>query len=477
MAETPRGTFYRVTQRELRARARLMAETRERVVGMLRQAAADIRTTLAAQPSDYQRWYLPQLLHEVNARLAELADGAGATVSRAAGEAWSAGERIVDAPLRAVGIDPGPIAPAVNTRQLLAMREFMVERIRDVSEEAKRRIGAELGQVVIGTQTPSDAIGKVTAILGEGSRVRATTIVRTEIGRVHAVAAQARLGQVAERVPGLKKRWMKSGKLHPRPHHDAAHGQVRAVDEPFHLLGPKGIVKLMFPHDPAAPAAETINCGCVSVPHKESWGDLPTLPAYGQTAGVQVRSQAGRATPERPRPVPRTSELEVPKVRRVLSTEERQMHGGNRERAIVVDQAGNVLLRKVGSSTRVPFTPQELGLMKGAIVSHTHTAGIGSFSVADAALAAAHELAELRAVDAVFTYSLRPPATGWSRQWLETTMLPRFYEIQKATAIEFDAALAAQQITGEQYDVNFMDEVWRRTARALGIRYRRRRHS
>jgi hypothetical protein len=30
-------------------------------------------------------------------------------------------------------------------------------------------------------------------------------------------------------------------------------------------------VELMHPRDPAAPAAETINCGCESLPYMESW--------------------------------------------------------------------------------------------------------------------------------------------------------------------------------------------------------------
>ena len=32
-----------------------------------------------------------------------------------------------------------------------------------------------------------------------------------------------------------------------------------------------GGVPLLFPRDPAGPAAETVNCGCQSLPWMESW--------------------------------------------------------------------------------------------------------------------------------------------------------------------------------------------------------------
>ncbi|TAK47017.1 MAG: hypothetical protein EPO23_13105, partial [Xanthobacteraceae bacterium] len=170
------------------------------------------------------------------------------------------------------GIRVAAALPHLDTRQLTAMRAFMTDRIKDIGLAAANKINAELGLVVIGAQTPSDAIGSLTRILGEPSRARATTIVRTELARTFAVAAQERLAQQAALVPGLKKQWRRSGKLHPRPHHDLADGQVRDVGEPF-VLNPLGglQVKLMFPHDPAAPAGETINCGCISLPWKADW--------------------------------------------------------------------------------------------------------------------------------------------------------------------------------------------------------------
>lgn len=264
--------FRRARNAAVARRTALLQDTRAEIVRQLQLAQERIQTTLAAQPTDYQRWYLPQLSREIGRALAELGEASAATLATAAGTAWQAGEQLIDAPLEAAGIRVAGVAPAIDTRQLFAMRAFMTDRIRDVSVQAANKINTELGLTVIGAQPVHETIGRVAEILGPQSRARATTIVRTELGRAYSVAAHERLAQAAKRVPGMRKEWRKSGKLHPRPHHDAANGQVVDHDQPFILHGPKGEVRLMFPHDPRAPAEETINCGCVMLPRPPAFG-------------------------------------------------------------------------------------------------------------------------------------------------------------------------------------------------------------
>ena len=72
--------------------------------------------------------------------------------------------------------------------------------------------------------------------------------------------------QAAKVLPGLKKQWRRSGKLRSRIAHDAVDGQIRETGKPFSVGG----ASLMYPRDPAGPAAETINCGCQSLPWMES---------------------------------------------------------------------------------------------------------------------------------------------------------------------------------------------------------------
>jgi uncharacterized protein with gpF-like domain len=147
------------------------------------------------------------------------------------------------------------------------MQTFMTGRIRDISVTIANRINTELGLVLIGAQSPGDAINALTRIFG-GQRERAITIVRTELGRAFSAAAQERMLAAKAQVPGLKKQWRHSDKVHPRPMHLAIDGQIREIDEPYTLGNG---VAIMYPRDPSAPAAETINCGCESLPYMERW--------------------------------------------------------------------------------------------------------------------------------------------------------------------------------------------------------------
>lgn len=273
MTPTERArAFARARARIVRDQTGLMRGTRDDLVRLLREAGRAIGETLAAQPTEYERWSLPQLRAEVDRALREFGDAGAARTSSAVARAWELGEHLVDAPLEAGGLRVSAVLPRIDTRQLQAMRSFLVDRIKDIGTQSANKITAELGLVVIGARSPSEAIGAVQKILGEASRGRATTIVRTELGRAFSHAAQKRLEAAGERLPGLKKQWRRSGKLHPRLHHDLADGQIVGVDEPF-VLKPFGRapVELMYPRDPAAPAAETINCGCVSIPIMEHW--------------------------------------------------------------------------------------------------------------------------------------------------------------------------------------------------------------
>ncbi len=263
----------------LKKRTAIMVATRDEIVRLLKAAQERIVIILASQPSDYQLWSLSRLKAEIVRILTEFGESGAATVSKAADAAWLAGQDLVEKPLAAGGIRIAAVLPRLDVRQLEAMRTFMTDRMRNVAADAAGRINSELGLVLVGAQSPGDAIGRVNDILGGHSYLRARTIVRTELSRAFAVAANESLLQSAKHVPGMKKRWRRSGKVHSRTRHDMTDGQVQPVDKPF-VIGlrktePDGdyskSVKMMHPHDPSAPASETINCGCVCLPYMEHW--------------------------------------------------------------------------------------------------------------------------------------------------------------------------------------------------------------
>lgn len=295
--------FEKARAAEMKARAALLTQTREDVIKLLNEALAEIKALLADVPTEYEMYRLPLLQKQIEQTLVTFGNNSAEALAAGATQAWAGGQALVTAPLEAAGFIAAsvqPVAPALaqgaapaagmrvvaklpmlDSPMLMAMSNFMTDRIKNVSQEAAAKINAQLGMVLIGAQTPGEAAVKIDAILGGESRARALTITHTELARVYAVAAQQQLEKEAARVPGLKKQWRKSGKKHSRFNHDMIDGQVRAVDKPFDLVGKDGLMlAMMYPHDPKAPAAEVVNCGCLSIPYKASWkmsnpGPLP----------------------------------------------------------------------------------------------------------------------------------------------------------------------------------------------------------
>lgn len=277
---TPEERAYREeVARQIAAQLRLKRNAFSEIERLLRVSEDQILEILAGAPTDYQSWYLPQLQRSIQEALQAFQSQGPAILDQGMDDGVLMGAAMVDGPLAAVGIDlEGLGVPAVNPQQLVAMRSFALERIRDVTVELANRIGDQLAMVMTGVQTVDEAVTEIQAILDAGRR-RARTIVYDQIGKAYSVASHDRLRQARGVVPGLKKQWRRSGKAHPRMPHVRADGQIREIDEPFDVNG----VKLMHPRDPAGPLGETINCGCVELPYKDTWamstpGERPITP-------------------------------------------------------------------------------------------------------------------------------------------------------------------------------------------------------
>src|SRR5260221_2808180 len=224
MTESERQkAFDREQRRLLRAQIDLLRRTQATVEGLMQEAIARVNAILAGQPSDYQQWQLPQVKAEINRALEMFRAQADSSITAAADQAWDGGRALVDGPLGAAGMHVSGVAPLLTQLQLSALKSFMTDRIRDVSAEAINRINSQLGLVSIGAQTPFQATKAVAATLGDRSLQRATTIVRTELGRAFSVATQARMDEASKSV-GMDKVWRRSGKPHQRIGHAIADG-------------------------------------------------------------------------------------------------------------------------------------------------------------------------------------------------------------------------------------------------------------
>lgn len=167
--------------------------------------------------------------------------------------------------------------------------------LADIDAKIASKIESQICLVLNGAQAPGQAVSAITEMLGEKSRDRALTIVRTELACIHAVAAQQRMEQAAQHVPGLQKQWRRSGNLHSCDHHNAIDGQLQPVDKPFEVIGKDGKLTLMMhPHDPAAPACEVINCGCESRPWKADWKmQHPGKKPFSELEFQQLKAASG----------------------------------------------------------------------------------------------------------------------------------------------------------------------------------------
>jgi len=258
----------------LKDRAALLGATNTEVQRLLTVALAEVKTALASAPSEYQAWYLPQLQAEIEKTLATMGNQAAGVVSGSADKAWQLGIDTLDKPIAAAGLRLSGVMPHLDTQQLLAMRNFMTDRIRNVGDKVRSQIGSELGLTMIGARPMSDTITRVQEIMGGEARRRATTIVRTELGRTYSMAAHERARQAEEAGAPMDKVWRRSGKLRPRIEHAVVDGIRVAADAPFHVNGHL----MMHPHDPTAPASETINCGCVVLYRPRGWAQ--TMPDH-----------------------------------------------------------------------------------------------------------------------------------------------------------------------------------------------------
>lgn len=257
---TPLEAYRAELRRQLALLPRIQRRAIEQVLTELERARVAIVAEMQAELSDARRASRGRLLAEIERQLAAWSAGASQVAGLAAGAAWTAGMAMVSAPLAAGGLSVN-VGTRINPRALASVQRLLTDRIADASREAVMRINTVITQSLIGTTAQSDAITQVAQILGSPRR-RAQTIIYTEVGRAHAMATQAAMIEAAPQIPGLRKRWLKSGKIHPRVDHVRAHNQVVLAAEPFLVAGEK----LMHPRDPNGSAGNTINCGCMAIP-------------------------------------------------------------------------------------------------------------------------------------------------------------------------------------------------------------------
>jgi hypothetical protein len=329
---------------------RIQRDTQREILRQLKLAERSLAAQLitAAPGSQAQLRRQQAAVRDAIARFGRAANGA---VGSGLDSAWGAGIDLLDKPSLVAGLDLGPHT-RIDPRALLAMREFATGRIRDVTVKTIDRINGVLAQVLVGATPMSDAITEIQRILGGATRKRAMTIAYTEIGRAHSAASYAAMQDAQARGVKLGKRWLKSGKLHPRPSHVSAHNQLRRVDEPFEIVDRKTgeLEKLRYPRDPKASAGNTINCGCLMVPVLD-----------GSTYGASViEIPEDRTKPVRKVPRARRDADNRARLEQVNDRLDRFLRSdlGTAGSGLSVTRASSGEASHFGAMTTAPFRPQ-----------------------------------------------------------------------------------------------------------------------
>ncbi len=171
-----------------------------------------------------------------------------------------------------------------NLEEILLMKDLSADLIVDVLPDVINTVNTQIRLGVIGGISPSQMITNIEQFIpvtgslagaSRGALLRAERIVRTEMGRIYALAEQLRGEEYESEGVEVVKVWNHSGqavKDGARVGHVEMDGQERAIDEKF--VNPLTGNELEYPRDPAAPAEEVVNCACYMTTVSKRFAEL-----------------------------------------------------------------------------------------------------------------------------------------------------------------------------------------------------------
>lgn len=233
---------------------------------LLERARQDVATELSRRPpSSFGAQHLRDLRAAMDREVAEMVREYQRTLPDLLERAHELGIDMAQEPLAAAGRRLVGFVPRTT---LAILKEYSADLVQNLGAEALRKINAVLAQAALGTVSAHDAIQRIAGELPGRSvfktlEGRAEAIFRTEVGRAVSAAHQARMNQLAEELPGIRKEWVTAGDARVRPAHYEAAGQIVGAKARFSVGG----YSAAFPRDPALPASQSVNCRCWSVPH------------------------------------------------------------------------------------------------------------------------------------------------------------------------------------------------------------------
>jgi len=137
------------------------------------------------------------------------------------------------------------------------------EEIRGILETTRQDITQILSNAREDGLGSEEMARRLEQEIDEVNRQRGRVIARTEV-----ITASNKASHEGAKSTGLnlEKEWADSADNRVRDSHEVVDGQTKRIDEPFRWTSPEsGQVEAMYPAQASLPAAERIQCRCVSL--------------------------------------------------------------------------------------------------------------------------------------------------------------------------------------------------------------------
>lgn len=280
LASTPRDRFLRRIE-TIRVRIDRLPED---AVGQVLQELESLRRRVLGELAGAEGFpavRLEALAGRIERVMGEFEARYGRAIAPFQEESVLLGRALIAQPIVEAGLTFG--VPETPRRLVEAAQGFQADLIKGLSQDATRRVTQAIRLGALEGKSVFEVMGDVAGSLKRPGpfasiAARAEAITRTELLRLSSIAQDATLREAKALVPQLKKQWERSGNPRGRPTHqlpepNGAHGQVREVEEFFEVRPAPGksAEALLYPRDPRGSAANTVNCGCLSLPFKEDF--------------------------------------------------------------------------------------------------------------------------------------------------------------------------------------------------------------
>lgn len=195
--------------------------------------------------------------------------------------------------------------------------------------------------------------------------------------------------------------------------------------------------------------------------------------APGATVAEQLRGKLEALRQSLPAPLQQDfvdDMASMTALSRALTTAETAIRQGKTEHSVILDDDGTLLAQAEGDANSVEI---DGALARGKTVTHWHPV-VTAFSWRDIRTACKLSVREMRAVDAVYTYSMKPPPDGWDLDFWEQTVQPQFDAAEAEQFGKLFDRLHAGEITQADMERELYHLIWAAVANKTGMTYGRR---